>query len=70
MSSAWGEAQQLMSPCWSIRLSSLHNSLHKRLSGDNGAGGGVPLKTGRITSTCILSKIPKVDLFVYKFVYL
>ena len=42
MSSAWGEAQQLMSPCWSIRLSSLHNSLHKRLS-----GGGVPLKIQR-----------------------
>ena len=42
MSSAWGEAQQLMSPCWSIRLSSLHNSLHKRLSGDN--DGGEPMK--------------------------
>ena len=47
MKSAWEEASQLMSPCWSVRLGSLHNSLHKRLSGDNGAGGGVPLKIQR-----------------------
>ena len=42
MSSAWEEASQLMSPCWSVRLGSLHYSLHKRLSGDN--DGGVPMK--------------------------
>ena len=47
MSSAWEEASQLMSPCWSIHLSILHYSWHKRLSGDNGAGGGVPLKIQR-----------------------
>ena len=39
MKAAWEEASQLMSPCWSVRLGSLHYSLHKRLS-----GGGVPMK--------------------------